>query len=77
MIRNFCRLMLLAITCAVFTTAPSVVAANESCTIQNPTVSAGLLHWHKSFKDACAAAQRSGKPVILFQMLGRLDQEFC
>ncbi len=42
----------------------------------NPPVAPGKVKWHKSFADACAAAQQSGKPVFLFQMLGRLDQEF-
>ena len=41
------------------------------------TVSPGLVPWHADFAAACAAAQRSGKPVLLFQLLGRLDEEFC
>jgi hypothetical protein len=41
------------------------------------TVAPGLVRWHADFASACAAAERSGKPVLLFQLLGRLDQEFC
>jgi hypothetical protein len=40
-------------------------------------VAPGLVGWHPTFGAACEAAGRSGKPVLLFQLLGRLDQEFC
>jgi hypothetical protein len=40
-------------------------------------VKAGDVAWHGSFEDALAAAGASGKPVLLFQLLGRLDDEFC
>lgn len=43
----------------------------------NPKVPPGLVRWHKDFADACAAASKSGKPVLLFQMMGRLDDRFC
>ena len=38
---------------------------------------AGLLHWHPTLEAAELAAQASGKPVLLFQLLGKLDEEFC
>lgn len=37
----------------------------------------GLVDWHDSFDAACAAARDSGKPVLLFQLFGRLDEEHC
>ena len=40
-------------------------------------VKPGSVKWHDSLKSACAAAHHSGKPVLVFQMMGRLDQEFC
>jgi hypothetical protein len=43
----------------------------------NPKVEPGLVKWHPSFADACAASRRSGKPVLLFQMMGKLDDKFC
>jgi hypothetical protein len=43
----------------------------------NPSVAPGKVRWHPSFADAQAAAQRSGKPVLLFHMLGQLDRQFC
>jgi hypothetical protein len=43
----------------------------------NPKVEAGKVRWHKTFADACTAARKSGKPVLLFQMMGQLDERFC
>jgi hypothetical protein len=43
----------------------------------NPEVEPGLIRWHADFAAACAAAKSSGMPVLLFQMMGRLDQQFC
>lgn len=41
------------------------------------TVPAGLVRWHADFAAARAAACTSGRPVLLFHLLGRLDEEFC
>jgi hypothetical protein len=43
----------------------------------NPPVRPGLVRWHSSFADARLAAQRSGRPVLLFHLMGRLDRQFC
>jgi hypothetical protein len=43
----------------------------------NPKVAPGRVSWHPSFYAACAAARVSGKPVLLFQMMGNLDEQFC
>jgi hypothetical protein len=43
----------------------------------NPKVRPGKLRWHPGFAAACDAARQSGKPVLLFQMMGRLDEQFC
>jgi hypothetical protein len=43
----------------------------------NPPARPGRVRWHADFAAACTAARSSGKPVLLFQMLGRLDQKFC
>ena len=40
-------------------------------------VAPGLVCWNADFDAACAAAKLSHKPVLLFQLLGRLDEEFC
>jgi hypothetical protein len=58
---------------------PPIVAApvTPPAEEQNPSVTPGLVHWHPSFAAAQEAAQCSGKPVLLFHMLGRLDKQFC
>ena len=43
----------------------------------NPAVTPGLVKWHPSFAEACAAAKKSGKPVLVFHMMGQLDRQFC
>ena len=41
-----------------------------------PKVEPGKVKWHQDFAVARKAAEQSGKPVFLFQLLGRLDEEF-
>jgi hypothetical protein len=43
----------------------------------NPKVAPGKVAWHKDLATACAASKTSGKPVLLFQMMGKLDDKFC
>ena len=43
----------------------------------NPRVRPGRVQWHADFAAACAAARTSGKAVLLFHMLGRIDEKFC
>jgi hypothetical protein len=43
----------------------------------NPKVAPGKVRWHADQDTAVKAAARSGKPVLLFLMMGRLDQRFC
>jgi hypothetical protein len=57
--------------------ANSAPAPASPATADNPTVAAGKVKWHKSVEDAQAAAKKSGKPVLLFQMMGYLDKKFC
>ena len=45
--------------------------------VEDGRVKPGLVAWHPSFEAAVEAAGKSGKPVLLFQLLGRLDEEFC
>jgi hypothetical protein len=44
---------------------------------KNPTVEPGKVKWHKSLAEAQAASEKSGKPVLLFHMMGQLDKQFC
>lgn len=43
----------------------------------NPAVEPGKVRWHASFAEAQKAATKSGKPVLLFHMMGHLDKQFC
>lgn len=45
--------------------------------VANPKVEPGKVKWHSTMELACAASKKSGKPVLLFQMMGNLDQQFC
>lgn len=55
---------------------PKETPPTSPAKFENPKVSAGKVRWHADFEKARAAAMISGKPVLLFQMIGRLDQRF-
>ncbi len=38
---------------------------------------ASAVRWHGSLDEAIRAARESGRPILHFQLLGRLDDEFC
>ncbi len=59
------------------TPAKPVEAAPAPRTPTNRTVEPGKVQWHASFEAAQAAAKQSGKPVLLFHMMGALDKQFC
>lgn len=47
-------------------------------TIENPNMSlTGLVSWCRDMKEAQSRSSKSGKPVFLFHMMGRLDDRFC
>jgi anti-sigma factor RsiW len=50
--------------------------AVENPADDNPQVVPGKVNWHADFAAACQASKNSGKPVLLFQLLGQLDQRF-
>jgi hypothetical protein len=54
--------------------APRAVAVAET---DNPRVEPGKVKWHATIADAHAAAQKSGRPVLVFHMMGQLDRQFC
>ena len=43
----------------------------------NPRVRPGLVNWHADFAAACRSARTSRKPVLHFQMMGKLDERLC
>jgi hypothetical protein len=40
-------------------------------------VEPGLVTWHKDFTEACKRSAQTKKPVLLLQLVGKLDDEFC
>ncbi len=40
-------------------------------------VKPGLVSWHKDLTAAMNSASKSGKPVLVFHMMGALDDRFC
>jgi hypothetical protein len=51
-------------------------AAAAAATVDAP-VPPGLVRWHADLAAAQDAAGRQRRPVLLFQLLGDLDREFC
>jgi hypothetical protein len=51
---------------------PSPAAADD-----NPRVTPGLVRWHQDVAAAQTAAKKSRRPVLVLQILGDLDREFC
>jgi hypothetical protein len=43
----------------------------------NPKFKAGSVRWHGTFAAACTASAKSKKPVLLFHLMGKLDEQFC
>lgn len=44
---------------------------------ENPKAEPGKVRWHADFEAARAASRKSRRPVLLFQMMGNLDDRFC
>ena len=61
------------------TQPPDAAPANEpqaAAASDNPPVEPGKVKWHRDVTAAIAAAKKSGKPVLVFHLLGQLDQRF-
>jgi hypothetical protein len=63
-----------AVSRVVAGTAPATTTPSSP---NNPTVEPGKVKWHKTLADAQAAAEKSGRPVLVFHMMGQLDKQFC
>jgi len=68
---------LLGIGALATMTLPGVLNGPEDLRDSASRVRPGLVEWHSSHEAALEASSISGKPVLLFQLLGRLDEEFC
>ena len=75
---SFTGVALLSAVASPSLSGPQSTSPAPANTVSDPErVEPGLVRWHADFAAARAAATRSGKPVLLFQLLGRLDEEFC
>jgi len=54
---------------------PAVQRGNSGG-FKNPKVQPGNVDWHPDFEKAVKAAAKSRRPVLLFQMIGNLDERF-
>lgn len=52
------------------------VTAQAPVSFVNTKTSPGLVKWHSNFESACQASTRSGRPVLLFTLMGKLDKTF-
>ena len=57
--------------------ANATPAASASVDTANPDVAPGLGEVAPVVRRRPGRAEKSGKPVLLFHMMGRLDQQFC
>ncbi len=56
--------------------APTPTALGASVLIPDQDVAVPVA-WHASYDEALSASRVSGKPVLLFQLLGKLDDALC
>ena len=72
------KLLLVAAAGAVLALPALLIAQSPSASsARAEATTPGLVRWHEDFDAAVRAARRSAKPVLLFQLLGELDQTFC
>ena len=57
-------------------TTDTMPASDLARNLDNPRVKPGNIRWHANFLTACRRAEESKKPVLLFQLMGQLDQRF-
>ncbi len=55
---------------------PAIPAPPTLKKLDPEKVAPGKVTWHPDIATANSAAEKSGKPVLLFQLLGDLDQRF-
>ncbi len=50
--------------------------ASGTAGLGGESVTPGLVRWHRTLADACQAAAQSGKPLLVFHLMGSLDERF-
>lgn len=54
-----------------------LTVATSTGEFKNPQVAPGKVRWHADIQTACAAAKKTGRPVLVFHMIGKLEDRFC
>lgn len=57
--------------------SPRSAPAASPVVAPHDRVSTGLITWHNNVQDALSRSAKSGKPVLVFHMMGMLDDRFC
>ncbi len=75
------RTLTLFCTMTAISGQAATVAASPATTLSSAASPAERtqrrIHWETSLKAAMARARRTGKPLLLLHLFGRLDEEFC
>jgi hypothetical protein len=74
--RTWLRRLVAVAACASVLAGGSLTAGDTTESDENSKVRPGDVKWHADFDSACKAAAKSGRPVLLFQMMGNLDERF-
>ncbi len=81
MIRNFTLVLAAGLVAGFFVACrhnPTDGSDSTSRMTSSLAESPGLVNWHTGgFEEAKAASRASGRPVLLFELLGDLDEVFC
>jgi len=56
---------------------PPVMRTASHTVSQDEKTKPGLVAWRKDMEDAKAQSAKSGKPILVFHMMGSLDDRFC
>jgi hypothetical protein len=54
-----------------------LIMANSNLSRLKQKTDQGKVRWHTDFATAQQAARQSHKPILLFQLMGRLGDKFC
>lgn len=71
---------LVAVSAAIIAMAgngPAPSPGSKDAKPASPIVELAGATWHGSFDQALLVAKSEGKPVLHFQMFGRLDDAYC
>lgn len=66
-----------AIPVATYESSARLGNSSASTNLAGGKVATGLVSWCKDQNEAMSRSARSGKPLLVFHMMGQLDDRFC